>query len=99
MSDDIADENSTIPDEYIKVYHSYLFFKDKYKRDNETKLLMKRKIENLQQQKSITDYHINKELNINPGNSNAFMKHNKLNKISLNITRKTLDYLEKNHNI
>lgn len=43
---DIADENSSISNEYKKVYRSYLSVKDRYKRDDDTKLLMKRKIEN-----------------------------------------------------
>jgi hypothetical protein len=92
---DIADENSSISNNYKKVYRSYLSVKNRFKRDDDTKLLMKRKIENLKQQKAISDYRINKDLKINPGNYNAFMKHNKTNKLSLDNTRKILDYLEK----
>ncbi len=95
LIEDIANENSTIPNDYKKVYRSYLSVKDRHKRDDNTKQLMKRKIKSLQQQKAISDYHINKELNINPGNFSSFMKHDKLDKISLKNTRKILDYLQK----
>ena len=79
---------------YQKVYKSYLSNKNRFNNDNHTKLLMKKKITMLQNEKKITDYRLYTDLHINPGNFNAFMKHECLDKLSLESTRKVLMHLE-----
>ena len=55
---------------------------------------MKRKIALLQIEKQITDYRLYTDLHLNAGNFNAFMKHDCLDKLSLENTRKVLMHLE-----
>ena len=48
----------------------------------------------LQKEKNISNYRIYKDLELNPGNINAYLKHGDPSKLSLATARKTLDYLE-----
>jgi len=91
-----------IPTSYQKVYKSYLSRKNRFLNDNHTKSLMKNKIVNLQMDKKLTDYRLYTDLHLNPGNFNAFMKHDRFDKLSLESTRKLLKHLENstsNHNL
>jgi hypothetical protein len=85
---------NTFPESYYKVYRSYLSLRNRYQNDNHTKLLMKKKIAILQKQKQLTNYRLYTDLHINPGNFNAFMKHDYLDRLSLEATRKVLRHLE-----
>lgn len=82
-----------ISDEYKKIVSTYLYEKNKVERDNNTKLLMRKRILQIQEAKGITNYRIQKELNLNYGNMNYFMKNGSVEKLSLETVRKILKYV------
>ena len=87
-------ENGTMPAEYQKVWNSYQRRRDRYLTDNETKELMRKKVLALQAKKKITSYRIYTDLNLNPGNLNAWLKHGNSEKVSLETARNVLRYLK-----
>ena len=89
---EVRDEN--LPIQLQKVYDSYLVKRDWKKGENHSKSLMWNRITKLQQEKSISNYRIYKDLNLNPGNTNAYLKHGDPSKLSLDTVRKALNYLE-----
>ena len=90
----LKDQSTDLPIEYHKVYNSYLVQKNKIESDNHTKEMMRNRILKLKEQKKISNYRIYKDLNLNPGNMNSFLKTGNTKKISLNIARKMIKYLE-----
>ncbi len=95
FTDMLKKENPDIPKEYRKVWDSYLSQKNKHQGDDHTKELMRQKIKRLQQKNKITNYRIYKDLNLNPGNFNDWIKNGKEDKISLKNARLALEYMEK----
>ena len=83
--------------EYRKVYKSYLAVRDKNKGEQHTKSLMRAKIMRLQSEKGVSNYRIYKDLGINHGNMNAYLKNGDCSKVSLDTARKTIHYLESFH--
>jgi hypothetical protein len=86
--------NCDLPESYQNIYKEYTYLKNRKYNEYITKSLIKRKILTLQSEKNVTDYRIYTSLRINPGNFNAFMKHDRYNKLSLDIIENMLDYLE-----
>ena len=62
--------------------------------DDATKSLMRDRIIALQQERSITNYRLYTDLNLNPGNLNAWLKHGDSSKISLANARRVMHYLQ-----
>ena len=83
-----------LPDRFIKVYESYKRHRDRHLYENETKALMHRRIKELQAEKGASNYRIYTDLHLNPGNTNAFLKHGDPSKLNMDKTRAILDYLE-----
>jgi hypothetical protein len=86
--------DNELPDTYKKVFKSYLSVRNRFQSDNHTKSLMKAKIQKLQEEKNVTDYRLYTDLHINPGNFNAFMKHDRLDRLSLEKAQSILRHLE-----
>jgi hypothetical protein len=86
--------NCNLSEAYQNLYKEYTYLKNRKYNEYITKSLIKRKILTLQGEKCITDYRLYTSLRINPGNFNAFMKHDRYNKLSLDIIESMLDYLE-----
>lgn len=87
-------EYDKLPDNYAKVYSSYLSAKNRSVNDAHTKQLMHNKIQRLKTEKDITNYKIYRDLNLNHGNFNSFMKNKDPSKVSLDTLRNVIDYLE-----
>ena len=87
-------KEESLPIQLQKVYDSYCVKRDWKKGENHSKSLMWNKITKLQREKNISNYRIYKDLELNPGNINAYLKHGDSSKLSLATARKTLDYLE-----
>lgn len=83
-----------LPTEYHKVWRSYLSQKDRCQADNHTKELMRQKVKRLQKKYGVTNYRIYTDLELNPGNLNAWLKHGDGDKVSLETARRTLRYVE-----
>lgn len=83
-----------LPADFVKVLNSYkrkVCMKDN---DDNIKRLMLDKIIMLKEQKKVTNYRIYKDLNINAGNFNDFIKNRKLNRLSLDKSREVYSYLQ-----
>ncbi len=83
-----------LPEEYHKVWRSYLSVKNRGQADDHTKELIRGKIRRLQNQTGITNYRLYADLGLNPGNVNAWLKHGNSKKVSLNTARRMLRYIE-----
>ena len=93
----IKNINSFLCDEkfsqYKTIYDNYLFMRDKKSQENKVKLVMHSRITEVKKIKSITNYRIYTTLNLNPGNANAFLKNGDVSKVSLDTTRRILQFV------
>lgn len=64
-------------------YNSYLVLANKKKREDRTKLLMLKKIKQMQQDKHISNYRIYTDLKLNAGNINDYLTNGRADKLSL----------------
>ena len=87
-------QNGMLPSEYQKVWNSYLVEKHQKDRENETVALMRQKILRLQKQSGVSTYRIYTDLQLNPGNVNAWLKHGNHDKVSLDTARTILNYVK-----
>ena len=90
----LSSGSSVLPEAYHKVWRSYQSKKNRLQADNHTKELMRIKILRLQNTKKITNYRIYTDLKLNPGNTNAWIKHGAHEKVSLDTARSILRYVE-----
>ena len=81
-----------LPESYLKVWRSYCSVRDAALADNDTKELIHRRVLELQQKKKLTNYRLYKDLRLNPGNVNAWLKHNDSSKMSLDCARQIYKY-------
>lgn len=79
--------------EYKTIYENYLNYKNRKINDDKIKLLMQKRIVEVQEEKGITNYRIYKALNLNPGNVNAFLKNGDTGKVGLDTVRRMLAYV------
>lgn len=94
---DISDEFfCTLPDNYAKIYRSYLSVKSQKNTEKQLKALYSKKILQLKDSQNITDYRICKTFGINSGNFHAFLYQGKSENLSLEKVRKIYDYLSNN---
>ncbi len=83
----------TLPENYKKLYRSYLSVRDQKETEKRIKELYRDNILKLQNSARITDYKICKSLNINHGNLHSFLYQGKFENISLDNVRKIYDLL------
>ena len=79
---------------YHKVYNSYVCRRDMPETHGRSKALIYNKVKRLQQSKRITNYRVYTDLRLNPGNINAYLKTGDVTKVSRNVARRILVYLE-----
>ena len=79
--------------EHKTIYENYLNYKNRKINDDKIKLLMQKRIVEVQTEKGITNYRIYKALNLNPGNVNAFLKNGDTGKVGLDTVRRMLAYV------
>jgi len=80
--------------EFIKVWKSYISKRNKPQNVNHTKELILNKIYENKKIKNISNYRIYKDLNLNHGNINSWLKNGECDKVSLETARKVLKYTE-----
>ena len=85
-------QSPELPEGYLKVWRSYCSVRDAALADNDTKELIHRRVLELQQKKKLTNYRLYTDLKLNPGNVNAWLKHNDSSKMSLDCARKIYQY-------
>jgi hypothetical protein len=93
LLEDLAADMPDLPTAYRKVWRSFVRMRDTKKNENQTKLMILKKIKALQTEKGISNYRIHTDLRLNPGNLNAFIKHENPLKISLDSAREVLDFV------
>lgn len=96
--DDSEEFFSKLPDNYKKLYRSYLSVKGKSDTEKQIKTLYRERILQLKEIKennNITDYRICKIFGINNGNFHAFLYQGKTENISLERIRSIYDFLSK----
>ena len=79
--------------EYETIYKNHLYMRNKKAHDNKIKEMMFLRITETIKLKSITNYRIYTTLNLNPGNANAFLKNGDISKVSLDTTRRILQFV------
>ncbi len=94
MTQVLVSRSDAVPEEYHKVWRSYLSQKNRGKADDHTKELMRQKVKRMQEKYGVTNYRIYTDLKLNPGNLNAWLKHGDGDKVSLDTARKVVRYLE-----
>ena len=85
-------QSPELPEGYRKVWRSYCSVRDSALADNDTKELIHRRVLELQQKKKLTNYRLYTDLKLNPGNVNAWLKHNDSSKMSLDCARQIYKY-------
>ncbi len=95
VSNILANDNKNdLPADYVKVFRSYQSRAGLKANEDNIKSLMLDKIVKLQKQKNISNYRIYKDLGINGGNFNDFIKNRHLNRLSLSKSREVYEYLQ-----
>ena len=94
MTQMFEDNASVLPNEYHKVWRSFQSQKNRVQSDDHTKELIRLKVKRLQERCGVSNYRIYTDLNLNPGNVNAWLKHGVADKVSLDTARRTLRYVE-----
>ena len=94
MTQMFEDHDSVLPNAYHKVWRSFQSQKNRGQSDDHTKELMRLKVKRLQERCGVSNYRFYTDLNLNPGNVNAWLKHGAADKVSLETARRTLRYVE-----
>lgn len=81
--------------EYAEIYDAYKEETGEFKKEDEFKAKIRKRILELQKEKSISNYRIYADLGLNPGNVNSFLKNGDYRKLSLNIVRRIWKYVER----
>lgn len=87
-------KNGLLGPRYTKVYVSYQCRINRFHSEDDTKELILNKINELKDKKGVSNYRIYKDLNINAGNANDFLKNGNLRKLSLDKAKEVLNYLK-----
>ena len=88
----LENQSHELPEGYLKVWRSYCSVRDAVLADNDTKELIHRRVLELQKKKKLTNYRLYTNLKLNPGNVNAWLKHNDSSKMSLDCARQIYKY-------
>lgn len=85
-----ADE--ALPERFVRVWKSYVAVRDRTENENHLKSLMREKAIELLAAKKVSNYRVYTDLGLNPGNTNAWLKHADNSKMSLSNARSILTY-------
>ena len=91
---ELENETGEVPHNYMKVYRSYIYFRDKQKNQNHTKMLIRNRINDLRLQKNISVYRIYTDLNLNHGCVHAYIKNGNVEGIGLKTVGQILEYVK-----
>ncbi len=82
-----------VPEDYLKVWNSFLVARDAPKRDDDLKGAMRNKIRRVQAEKKCSNYRVYTDLKLNPGNINSWLKNGDSTKVSYQTAERVLSYL------
>ena len=89
----LESDDESVPFEFRKAYRSYVSVRDRGKAKANTKHMMLERSRKLQKAKRVSTYRIYTDLSLNHGNVNSYMKNGDVNKVSLEVAERVLDYL------
>lgn len=87
-------KDGALDNNFHKTYRSYLSKSNMTETNDDTKVLLHKKIRRLQASKNISNYRIYTDLRLNPGNTNAFLKNADTKKMGISTVREMVRYLE-----
>jgi len=90
----LEEHSPTLGEGYHKVYNSFVRMRDSHIVDSDTKLLIHRRIRVLQGEFGISNYRLYNDLQLNPGNVNAFLKRAEISKVSMSTALRMLEHIE-----
>ena len=79
---------------FHKTYNSFTCRRNMPETHKNSKALMHSRIMHLQNEKKVSNYRIYTDLKLNPGNINSYLKTGDVNKVSRDIARRIVVYLE-----
>lgn len=88
-------EDRQAPEEYLKVWDSFLVSRAAPDREKELKADMRKKILRLLEKKQCSAYRVYKDLDLNPGNVNSWLKHGDGSKVSYRTAERIVSYAVK----
>jgi hypothetical protein len=86
-------ERSALPWSYRKLLLSWRAVEEKAKRTNQSKQLHLKRTKELMKEKGVKNSSIYCHLNLNPGNTNTYLKHDDITKLSLENATRIMRYL------
>ena len=86
-------EGGKLPEDYLKVWNSFKIRCSRSKNEDELIGAMRRKIIQLQQTKKCSNYRLYKDLNLNPGNINSWLKNGDNSKVSYQTASRIISYM------
>ena len=86
-------EGGQLPEEYLKVWNSFKVRCDRPKNEDALKAAMREKIIRLQKDKNCSNYRLYKDLKLNPGNINCWLKNGDGSKVSYQTAQKIISYV------
>lgn len=94
MLSSLRELDPALPQEYLKIWSSYLSVIGKNDRDLRVKALLREKIMQAKQAKNVSTYRICQDLGLNNSNINCWLKNSSDDKVSLNTARRVYNYLQ-----
>lgn len=95
LSDEIVKiKNGQEEHEIQKIKNTYHYAAGKKEREDHLKQLMHKKLLVTMSEKGITTYKVYKTLNLDPSNTNSFIKHCDCSRIKIDSVRAMLKYVE-----
>lgn len=89
----IIDMNGNLPYDYTKVVNSFQSISKRKTSEDELKNIIRDKVLDAQRNNNISNYRIYKNLNLNPGNINSWLKNNDSSKVGLKTAKRVLEYV------
>ena len=86
-------EEGAFPTEYQKVWNSFKVRHDRSKSEDDLKAAMRNKIIQLQEAKKCSNYRLYKDLSLNPGNINCWLKNGDGSKVSYQTAQRVIAYM------
>lgn len=90
----LQEESVYIGRDYHKAYQSFQYRRNMPETNENKKKLMHKKIKHLQEKKGVSNYRLYTDLKLNPSNINSFLKYCDTKKVSLDVARSMVTYLE-----
>lgn len=81
------------PEEYLKVWNSFRVSNTATAREEELKAAMRKKVLQLLNEKQCSNYRVYRDLNLNPGNINSWLKNGDGNKVSYQTAERIVTYV------